>query len=377
MEWFGNGQQHGIAVILGRASGGLVCRDYDVLEAYNAWAALHPELAATLPTVATARGRHVYFRSSHEKFIELEDGKIRSNGHYCLLPPSRHPDGPVYRWLNPLPNGPLPVVEDLDKAGFCDSSVTEASFLCYRAKEAIKRKVTTSYVTMPTTSSVTIPTTPSVTLPSISSVTTQNTSSVTLENDSSVTFSEKAERKFFLKEMWIREIQLIIKDTLPTVPGRRNRKVFEFAQTLKALSFLVDATANNLKPFVREWHSLALPNINTKLWEETWSDFVYAWSRVKFPKGTQMSMVLAKAAAAGIPKEAEQYEQPKHRLLISLCRELQRAAGDEPFYLSCRMAGKLLEVDHMTANRWLCMLANDGVLKVAQKFIRGKLLRFA
>jgi hypothetical protein len=74
----------------------------------------HPDLAQTLPTVATSRGRHVYFRAGPADlfFLDLrdlnppEDGEYRGDsGHYCLLPPSRHPDGPTYKWLLPPPDG--------------------------------------------------------------------------------------------------------------------------------------------------------------------------------------------------------------------------------------------------------------------------------
>ena len=59
-EWFDKNTSPGLAVVLGPVSGGLVCRDFDDMGAYNAWALEHPDLAAGLPTVATARGRHVY-----------------------------------------------------------------------------------------------------------------------------------------------------------------------------------------------------------------------------------------------------------------------------------------------------------------------------
>ena len=64
--------------------------------------------------------------------------------------------------------------------------------------------------------------------------------------------------------------------------------------------------------------------------------------------------------------------------LVALCRELQASAANEPFYLSCRTAGRLLEVDHMTANRWLFLLESDGLLTVAQKGSRetNKATRF-
>src|SRR5687768_9277172 len=49
----------GLAVILGPVSGRLACRDFDQLGSYESWSASHRQLAATLPTAETARGRHV------------------------------------------------------------------------------------------------------------------------------------------------------------------------------------------------------------------------------------------------------------------------------------------------------------------------------
>ena len=43
-EWFGNGHAYGIAVVLGKASGGVCCRDFDVQASYDQWAADHPGL---------------------------------------------------------------------------------------------------------------------------------------------------------------------------------------------------------------------------------------------------------------------------------------------------------------------------------------------
>jgi len=108
-------------VIFGKVSGGLVCRDFDVLAGYDQWAADHPELARALPTVATARGRHVYFCSNHRGIKKLTDGELRGAG-YCLLPPSRHPAGTAYHWLNPLPEGQLPTIDDIQGKGLLGHS---------------------------------------------------------------------------------------------------------------------------------------------------------------------------------------------------------------------------------------------------------------
>lgn len=49
----------GIAVVLGSASDGRYCRDYDDRASYHRWAESHDQLASTLPTVETHRGRHL------------------------------------------------------------------------------------------------------------------------------------------------------------------------------------------------------------------------------------------------------------------------------------------------------------------------------
>ena len=95
-QWFGNDGDRGIGVVLGQVSGGTCCRDFDVRASYERWAAEQRILAATLPTATTARGQHVYFRSHFHGFVDLGDGEYRGDGHYCLLPPSRHPDGAVH-----------------------------------------------------------------------------------------------------------------------------------------------------------------------------------------------------------------------------------------------------------------------------------------
>lgn len=105
----------GLAVITGRVSGGLACRDFDREGAYNHWAAANPDDAALLPTVRTHRGFHVYGQLDNETYQTFADGELRADtGHYCLLPPSAHPDGGCYAWVNdlrkegiPLPQLPL------------------------------------------------------------------------------------------------------------------------------------------------------------------------------------------------------------------------------------------------------------------------------
>ena len=46
--------------------------------------------------------------------------------------------------------------------------------------------------------------------------------------------------------------------------------------------------------------------------------------------------------------------------------------GDEPFYLDCRTAGRLLGIHYVLANKWLRLLVMDGVLSLVSRGIRNK-----
>jgi hypothetical protein len=84
-RWFARPGVDGLAVVCGAVSGGLVVRDYDVLDSYKQWAAARPDLAAALPTVETARGRHVYFHHSTERDTRPERF-IGGSSVYPMIP---------------------------------------------------------------------------------------------------------------------------------------------------------------------------------------------------------------------------------------------------------------------------------------------------
>src|SRR5690349_14198984 len=98
-----------------------------------------------------------------------------------------------------------------------------------------------------------------------------------------------------------------------------------------------------------------------------------AWGKVRFPQGSEpMALMFAAAIEADTPAEAEQYEQKKLRLMVALCRELQRAAGSASFFLSARTAARLLGIDPATAARWLRGLRHDGILHLAEAGKRAR-----
>lgn len=328
-RWFADRRVNGIAVVFGAVSGGLASRDFDQLDAYQAWADRYPHLAATLPTVATARGRHVYavaapgsveaVRAERGKAngtgaIALGDGELRAGvGCYSLLPPSVHPSGIAYTWLMP-PGESIPLI-DLRESGF-----------------------------LPSAKSVGSPTPKHTPHPSTPHPTPKHNTITCVVSDCG--------------------IEAAIEASLPAKIGERHDRLFELARRLKAIPELAGATAAELLPHVRRWHARALPIIGTKEWDATWLDFLGAWAGAKHPAEREpLARVLARADAAEPPVEALAFERPALRRLVALSRELQRGAADKPFPLACRAPAELLDVDHDTVAEWLRALCAAGILR--------------
>ena len=315
----------GLAVICGPVSGGLVCRDFDRQDAYDRWAAETPDLARMLPTVGTARGRHVYFSANANGIKHFDDGELRGAG-YCLLPPSVHPTGCKYRWLVKLPAGDLPTVDPVEAGLFLAAhhGVTERT----EENGRLRKQGVAAAFRDPN--------------PSLRQ-------SLARVDDSG----------------FDPDVVKAIEESLPVAVGHRNRQVFELARALKAIPRLADANPTELERIVRHWHTMGLARgvIGTDPFEETLIDFVVSWPKVKFPKGHEpMTAIVERAKRADLPEFANRYESEGVRLLVAICRELQIASGEQPFFLSCRTAGGLLGVTHVHAWRWLALLQAQKVI---------------
>ncbi len=318
----------GIAVICGPVSGGLTCRDFDDPAAYEQWRQVHPDLAATLPTVKTGRGYHVYFRSTVRSIRHLDDGELRGNG-CCLLPPSIHPSGSPYAWIVPLPAAELPFVDPV-QSGLVPVGTERTEWTECTEKDRVTESnggVCHSGATQHVTR---------------------------IRNGTDIRDLEE-------------RIEQAIRATLPQRPGERNRRIFDLARHLKGMPELAGADLRDLRPIVGQWHSLALSVITTMPFEDTWGDFQYAWANVRFAKGDDpVQTILQRSEGRPFPVEADLYEAVNTRRLLRFCREFQREAGENPFFLSCRKAGELFGMDHRTAARRLKAMCGDGLLEVVE-----------
>jgi hypothetical protein len=343
----------GIAVIAGRVSGGLACRDFDSMAGYAAWANAHPDLARRLPTTATSRGRHVFCRLTSERFAKFPDGELRAScRQYFIAPPSAHPKGGCYDWIGHYPIKPsdFPLLP-LDETGFVPGQ--RRCKLRRSDPDDSKRRPQPEDNHLrpePEAESIRIK---------------QHCVSLTPKQ----LFDDED------KEDLVWEA---VNDTLPDAYGQRHDSIFALARRLKALPWLADAPAEHFKGIVQRWHLKAQRFITTKDFESTWRDFCFDWPRIKFPAGSGPFDERMVQMAVAPPPDGRYAADPPTSRLFALAAGLQRLAGSNAFFLACRTAQRFCGFgSHHTANRRLHKLVDDGTLELVKQGTGGTSKRFA
>lgn len=343
----------GVAIVLGSISQDLYVMDFDVPEAYLQWEMACPKLARSLPTALTSRGRHVYAQWPDVKTRKLPYGELLATGAYVLAPPSEHPDGGSYTWHIPL-RPPVPIVSPAEAFFQCEIRAKKEGARSARPSSRLAGLIDNRFQSIGNPP--------------------EHQSTRALEHRSSRAPDAITDGSRSLRERDCVEQAIVA--TLPPGHGTRNRCIFEFARHLKALPAFAavgSAEVRELRDLVKEWHRRALPKIRTKDFIETWGDFVHAWGSVKLAANVDVrAEALNRARSMPPPSWASDSDYPSKALLLAtICRELQRQTGADPFYLSQRDAADLVGVDPTTANVWLKAFVADGGIAVVERGLPG------
>lgn len=303
-DWLASRDDLGLGIILGPVSQDLCGRDFDDQQSFDDWLASHRTLARELPIACSRRGGHVYFRCLESRTTKLVGGESRASGSYLIAPPSVHPTGFQYSWLNPLVS--LPPFVDPVEVGLQPKPAAE---------EGRREDWETAL---------------------------GNTIGASLET----------------------AVANAIRATLPRQFGERNELIFQFVRRLKAIPDLHGLTGREVLAHAEDWFRSALPLIGTKEWRVTRSAFLSAWPRITHPftDGTLTACLADVDASPPSPVALRYVNDPVTVRLVGLCERLQRMAGSAPFFLSTE-ACRLFGLNHkMQLQRRLMRLRDDGVL---------------
>ena len=112
-----------------------------------------------------------------------------------------------------------------------------------------------------------------------------------------------------------------------------------------------------------------MPVVDSKDFDESWTDFKVAWENVKHPYGASMDKI-----KVGLPDTSIQNDASVHgdmaANLLELCIRLDdnqnKHWNGDPFPLSCRTAGEILGINRYYANNLLSLLTKEGYLEVTK-----------
>ena len=324
----------GLAAVLGRVSRGLWSRDFDVPEAYHLWATAFPELAKRMPTYQTGRGFQILAYHSDDVFTkDLGDGELRGESVYSLLPYSLHPNERCYQWVVGGPES-LVAIEP-GTAGLSRPWLPPPKLKQRETEEAEG----------PEASEVS---------EGADVVREDPTSAGALGGVVALTIIE------------------LVRMALPGDEHQNHAKLFLLARGLRAFEERDGRqwSENEMKTkLFLPWYKQNGFLRDSQTQAEYWLEFLEARDDVKYPLGESMlEQTWRLAVTSDPPSEAQRFRDPRSQRLVAWCRELQRAAGEKPFFLSCRtVSSKLGLKSSRGGSVFLRRLEREGFLAVVEK----------
>ena len=159
----------------------------------------------------------------------------------------------------------------------------------------------------------------------------------------------------------------------PTGPNQNYRMALMLARAVKTLEKKEGGifTPNDHQSIHRKWMAKAANFLDANQTRDHYfTEYLNAYGLAKFTLGGDLiGRAIVEADRNPIPPDSLAWAtSPELRRLAAICRELQRIAGTEPFFLSARMVQRIFEHEsHYAGARWLKSFCVMGVLTEVEK----------
>jgi hypothetical protein len=172
----------------------------------------------------------------------------------------------------------------------------------------------------------------------------------------------------------IKNLQDVLRLTVPTKPHQNNELLFELARGVLTLELLEHRTYSfaQILDVFNQWYERSLPFLRQgQTRDDYMTEFMTARKKAKHPlasKADLINEIWNLAQTQPLPPEAKLFENRERQLLVALCYQLQLKNGSEPFHLSSRVCQRLLgHSDHNKASDWLLAFQAMGIIELATK----------
>lgn len=144
---------------------------------------------------------------------------------------------------------------------------------------------------------------------------------------------------------------------------------FNFARALKAFEIATRQSLdeNDLLSAFNTWFLSVKGKIFLEpdvTQDEHFDLFIDSFKKVRTPLGSNvLEECVRRMLFSQPPKEVDHYSSPATRKLVHLCYELQKLSYPDPFFISCREAGKIIGRDHWHTSKLINGMVRRNILK--------------
>lgn len=151
--------------------------------------------------------------------------------------------------------------------------------------------------------------------------------------------------------------------------GDRNAKCFELARWLKAVA--PEASLDELRLVVQDWHKMFVDIMETKEFSETWIDFTYGWNKVKHPYGETLKQLFAQLPDLPMWMQGHAFGDRGEKLL-RLCVALDERNAGNPFPLAGHALAPYLGCTSQRTYTIINAAATCGYIRLISKGMRRR-----